>query len=98
MFLKKLNKKKFVLLIIFLFVYLSLILFNGERGLISYFEKKNIEQKLKKDKAAYNIKLKNFENKNKLLSEKINLDYLDILYREKLKLGKKDEIFIKINR
>ena len=43
------------------------------------------------------IFIRKFENKNKLLSENINLDYLDILYREKLKLGKKDEIYIKIN-
>tara|TARA_B100001057_G_C22716621_1_gene898013 strand:- start:224 stop:523 length:300 start_codon:yes stop_codon:yes gene_type:complete len=92
------KNKKLFLLNIFLFLYVASNLIGGERGLISYFEKKNIEQKLKKDKAAYNIKLKNFENKNKLLSENINLDYLDILYREKLKLGKKDEIFIKINR
>ena len=41
-------------------------------------------------------KLEKLENKNKLLSESVNLDYLDILYREKLKYGKKDEILIKL--
>ena len=40
--------------------------------------------------------LKKIQNKNSLLSEKIDLDYLDILYREKFKFGKKDEILIKI--
>ena len=40
--------------------------------------------------------MKLIENKNTLLSEKINIDYLDILYREKLKYGKKDEILIKL--
>ena len=40
--------------------------------------------------------LKETEKKNKLLSERIDLDYLDSLYREKLKFGKKDEILIKL--
>ena len=91
------KNKKLFLLNVFLLLYVSSNLIGGERGLISYFEKKNIEKKLRNNKIVYDNELKNFENKNKLLSENINLDYLDILYREKLKLGKKDEIYIKIN-
>ena len=33
---------------------------------------------------------------NILLKEKIDLDYLDMLYREKLRYGTKDEILIKL--
>ena len=41
-FLQIINKKKFTLISIFLFLYLALNLIAGERGLISYFEKKNV--------------------------------------------------------
>ena len=41
-------------------------------------------------------KLNEFEKKNQLLSTNLNLDYIDMLYREKLKFGKKDEIIIKL--
>ena len=50
---------------------------------------KHLEQKLNKD-------LIDLEKKNSLLSQKINYDYIDILYREKFKFGKKEEIIIKI--
>ena len=46
------------------------------------------------------IKLSNQLNemkKNKLLSEQLDLDFLEILYREKLKFGKKEEVIIKLN-
>ena len=33
---------------------------------------------------------------NTLLSTKLNLDFIDTIYREKLKFGKKDEIIIKL--
>ena len=50
---------------------------------------KHLEQKLNKD-------LIDLEKKNSLLSEKINYDYIDILYREKFKFGNEEEIIIKI--
>ena len=77
-------------------MYVIINLIGGERGLISYFEKKNIEKELKKKEFHLFKSLESLENKNILLSEKMNLDYLDILYREKLKFGKKDEILIKL--
>ena len=42
------------------------------------------------------IKEINKLEKNELLSEKMNLDYLDTLYREKLNYGLKDEKIIKL--
>ena len=90
------SRKKLLLINIFLSIYILINLIGGDRGLLSYFEKKklvvnlkHLEQKLYKD-------LKDLEKKNSLLSEKINYDYIDILYREKFKFGKKEEIIIKI--
>ena len=91
-----LKYKKIILLNIFLTLYVIINLIGGERGLISYFKKKNIEKKLKKKEFHLSQSLESLESKNILLSEKMNLDYLDILYREKLKFGKKDEILIKL--
>ncbi len=69
----------------------------GERGLISYFEKKKLLINLNNEQATLLNKVKNVENKNYLLSENLNLDFVDYLIREKLKFGKKDEIVIKLN-
>ncbi len=88
--------KKLFLLNIFLTLYVAINLIGGERGLISYFKKKNIESSLKQKEIVLSKKLNEINNKNKLLSEKIDLDYLDTLYREKLKFGKDDEIIIKL--
>jgi len=88
--------KKIFLLNIFLTLYVSINLIGGERGLISYFEKKNMEKFLAQKEIKLTQKLKEIEKKNKLLSENINLDYLDTLYREKLRFGKKNEILIKL--
>ena len=69
----------------------------GERGLISYFEKKNLLQELDKQEILLTQEVKNFENKNNLLSENLNFDFVDTLVREKLKFGSKNEIIIKLN-
>ena len=71
-------------------------LIGGERGLLSYFEKKDIERNLSYAEKLLSIKLYDLKKKNRLLSENVDLDYLDIIYREKLKLGKKEEILIKL--
>ena len=41
--------------------------------------------------------LKLTEHKNKLLSKNLDLDFLDYLYRSKLKFGTKNEVLIKLN-
>ena len=69
----------------------------GERGLISYFEKENLLKDLNEEKVLLTQKAKIIENKNNLLSEKLNFDFVDTLIREKLKFGNKDEILIKLN-
>jgi|TARA_B110000444_G_C18755713_1_gene555025 cell division protein DivIC len=90
------KNKKLLLINLFLVMYVIINLIGGERGLISYFEKKNIERSLMQKYSKNINQLDIVENKNKLLSKTIDLDYLDILYRDKLKYGKKEEILIKL--
>jgi len=91
-----LKAKKIFFFQIFFTLYIGINLVGGERGLVSYFKKKNYENKL----AIKSFKLVNdleyIENKNKLLSENIDIDYLDTLYRTKFKFGKKNEVLIKL--
>ena len=89
------KKKKLVLLNIFLMLYVSINLIGGERGLISYFEKNKVYDNLLKEEASVSNELKDLKQKIKLITNN-DLDYLDILYREKLKFGTKDEILIKL--
>jgi len=91
-----LKTKKIFFFQIFLTVYISINLVGGERGLVSYFEKKSYEKKLSIKSFLLSKDLEYVENKNKLLSEIIDIDYLDTLYRTKLKFGKKDEVLIKL--
>ena len=94
-FLKIINDKKFTLISIFLFLYVMLNLFDGQRGLISYFEKKNIINNLSEKKEILIKKLNLIEKKNNMLTEVIDLDYLETIYREKFMVGKKGEkIFV----
>ena len=91
-----LKSKKIFFFQVFLTIYVSINLLGGERGLISYFEKKAYEKKLYTKNLNLKKKLETVEHKNKLLSRNINLDYLDTMYRSKLKFGTKDEILIKL--
>ena len=94
-FLQIINKKKITLISISLFLYVILNLIDGERGLISYFEKKNMINNLSKKENELTKKLYLVEKKNKMLTEVIDLDYLETLYREKFMVGKKEEkVFI----
>ena len=91
-----LKEKKFLFFQIFLMLYVGINLIGGERGLISYFEKKAYEKKIFIKNLDLKNKLEFIEHRNKLLSKNINLDYLDTLFRTKLKFGTKDEILIKL--
>ena len=90
-FLQIINKKKITLISIFLFLYLILNLLDGERGLISYFEKKNIINNLSQEKKLLIKKINFIEKKNNMLTDVIDLDYLETVYREKFMVGKKSE-------
>jgi len=96
-FVQIINQKKFTLITVFLFLYVLLNFLDGERGLISYYEKQKVKEQLIKEKKALTIKLATVEKKNRLLTEKVDLDYLEILYREKFMVGKSNEHIYKSN-
>ena len=89
--LEKLKKNYFILIITFLFIYFFINLLDGDRGLISYMEKKDIYEQLKNDQITLNSKIENLEHKNSLLTENIDLDFIEILIREKFLFGKEGE-------
>ena len=91
MWFKIINNKKFLLISIFVFLYLALNLFDGERGLISYFAKKTTLNELKNKKILINKKIQNLEIKNSLLTKNLDLDYIEILIRQKFLFGKDGE-------
>ena len=88
--------KKLLLLNILLTFYIATNLVGGERGLISYYEKDRVHKNLIQKEKKLSNELTDIEKKNQLLSTNLNLDYVDMIYREKLKFGKKDEIIIKL--
>ncbi len=88
---EKLKKNYFTLIITFLFIYFFFNLLDGERGLISYMEKKEIYEQLKNDQINLNSKIEDLEHKNSLLTENIDLDFIEILIREKFLFGKEGE-------
>ncbi len=89
------KKRKLILFNIFLTIYVITNLVGGERGLVSYFEKKDTFEKLNIKKELLNTELNDLKHKINMLRNN-NFDYLDMLYREKLKYGKKEEIIIKL--
>ena len=87
-----LKKNYFLLISTFFFVYIAFNLLDGERSLFSYFEKKEIQNQLIQKKNNLTAELNDVEEKILLLTENIDLDYLEILYREKFFYGKPNEI------
>jgi len=95
-FVETINKKKFTLISIFLFLYVMLNLFDGERGLISYYEKQKVKKQLVHEKKSLVTHLNFVEKKNSLLTDIIDVDYLETLYRKKFMVGKvKEKIYVK---
>ena len=88
--------KKLLLVNILLTFYIATNLIGGERGLVSYYEKERIHKNLIEKEKRLSKELNQFEKKNQLLSSNLNLDFVDMIYREKLKFGKKNEIIIKL--
>ena len=96
-FVQIINQKKFTLIVISLFFYVLFNLLDGERGLISYYEKQKIKEQLIEEKKTLSIKLAMVEKKNRLLTDRVDLDYLEMLYREKFMVGKSNEHIYKNN-
>tara|TARA_B100000029_G_C17510885_1_gene936201 strand:- start:252 stop:545 length:294 start_codon:yes stop_codon:yes gene_type:complete len=90
-FIEIINNKKFTLISVFLFMYVLLNLLDGERGLLSYYEKQKQVSKLLADEKILSLKLNSIEKRNSLLTDIIDVDFLETLYREKFLLGKPSE-------
>jgi cell division protein FtsB len=96
--LDKIKKNYLILIYTFLLLYFIFNLFDGERGLISYSKKKNILIELNEKKINLSDKISDLENKNSLLTDNLDLDYIETLIREKFLFGKSGEkIYIKKN-
>ena len=89
--LNKIKKNYFLLISTFLILYFFFNLLEGERGLFSYFKKKEILISLQNEEADLTNKIQDLEFKNSLLSNKLDLDYVEILIREKFLFGKEGE-------
>ena len=89
--LNKIKKNFFLLISTFLILYFFFNLLEGERGLFSYFKKKEILISLKDKEAGLTYKIKDLKFKNSLLSDKLDLDYVETLIREKFLYGKNGE-------
>ncbi len=89
--LKNLNKNYFLLISTFLVFYFFFNLMSGERGLISYLEKKEILKDLKIKDLKLTKNIEKYDLKNSLLSDNLDLDYVEILIRERFLFGKKGE-------
>ena len=95
-FVQIINQKKFTLITVFLFLYVLINFLDGQRGLISFYEKQKIKQQLIEEEKELSIKLAMVERKNKLLTGKVDLDYLEMLYREKFMVGKSNEYILSL--
>ena len=89
--LKNIKKNYFILIFTILFLYFFFNLLDGQRGLISYFEKKTILEELNDEKIIITNKIDELEMKNSLLTDNLDLDYIEILIRQKFLFGKDSE-------
>ena len=93
--LQRLKKNYFLLISVFLIIYFFINLLSGERGLISYYEKKQILNDLKIEKISLINQINDLDFKNSSLSDNLDLDYIETLIRQRFLFGKKNEtIFI----
>ena len=93
--LKRIKKRYFLIVSTFLILYFFFNLLSGQRGLLSYFEKKQILDDLIKEKKLIAHQIQDLDNKNLLLSDNLDLDYIETLIRERFLFGKKnDKIYI----
>ena len=87
----KIKKNYFILIVTFLFIYFFFNLLGGDRGLISYLNKKELYNELNNKQNKLRNKIQDLEHKNSLLTENIDLDFIEILIRDKFLFGKEGE-------
>ena len=89
--LKRLKKNYFILVSTFLILYFFFNLLSGQRGLISYIEKKQILNNLQNEELLLTNQIMALDFNNSLLSDNLDLDYIETLIRERFLFGKKNE-------
>ena len=89
--LDRIKKNYYLLIITFLFIYFFLNFLDGNRGLISNLEKQDIYKELKLKESDLKLKINDLEHKNSLLTDNLDLDFIEILIREKFLFGKPGE-------
>ena len=89
--LKRIKNNYFLLISTFLILYFFFNLLSGQRGLISYFEKKQTLNNLKNEELLLTNQINDLDFKNSLLSDNLDLDYIETLIRERFLFGKKNE-------
>ncbi len=89
--LKKLKNNYFLIISTFLILYFFFNLLSGQRGLISYFEKKKVLNNLQEKEKLLISEIKDLDFRNSLLSDNLDLDYIEVLIRERFLFGKKNE-------
>ena len=87
----RIKKNYFLLITTFLIFYFFFNFLEGERGFFSHLKKNKILIKLEYEEANLKNNIKDLEFKNSLLSDKLDLDYVEILIREKFLFGKEGE-------
>ncbi len=88
---QKLKKNFFLLISTFLLIYFFFNLLGGERGFISYQKKKNILNDIEIQQTSLINEIKSIELKNSLLTNNLDLDFIEILIRDNFLFGKKGE-------
>ena len=89
--LRLIKRNYFLLISVFLIFYFGFNLVSGERGFFSYIEKKELLSNLKKEELTISSKIEDMDHKNSLLSNNLDLDYIETLIRERFLFGKKNE-------
>tara|TARA_E500000331_G_C16645978_1_gene450674 strand:- start:164 stop:466 length:303 start_codon:yes stop_codon:yes gene_type:complete len=87
----KIKKNYFILISMFLILYFIFNLLDGERGLFSYFKKKEELKNLKKEEIILANKISDLEFKNSLLTDNLDLEFIETLIRKKFLFSKSNE-------
>ena len=88
---KNIKEKLLFFFPILLILYFILNLLGGNRGLFSYFEKRNHLSNLKNEEKLIRQEIEELKKSNNLLTDNLDTDYIEILLRDKFLLGKKGE-------
>ncbi len=91
------NLKKIIIINVILTVYFLVNALTGDKGYFSMKKKDKMLHDLTVNESVLLQKLESLKLKNTMLSEDLNLDYLDEKYREIFVLGKRNEVLYIIN-